>query len=65
MPIIRTEIVRAKPVAAVISQASLLGLVGPYHFLNKLSRNQWDIIEFRNRVATIKLNGKNRISVTV
>ena len=65
MPTIRTEVTIAAPVLRKISQSSLISLVGPYHFLNKLTRSQWRVLEFNNRKATVELNGKNIISVSV
>lgn len=65
LPAIRIEKQMPKPIANVISQSHLLSMLGEFHFLRKLSKSDWKVLDFKNNVATIKLKDKNTITVSV
>jgi hypothetical protein len=65
IPAIATEINRQTKLLTTISQASLLNLVGRNHFLNTLARTDWEVLDFNNKKASVRIKGKNKIEVVV
>jgi hypothetical protein len=65
LPTQRTELPVRATIKPTISQSGLLSLLGRNHFLQRLPRSQWKIIQFMRKEAIVELNGRNKVSVVI